>query len=58
MVKTKNVEAMKTKLGLLESEFAVNSDKKGADVKRTYLHLLKKCGNNCGLEDPIYIDRI
>ena len=58
MVKTKSVEAMKTKLEFLEKEFNHNSDKKGAVIKRTYLHLLKKCGNNCGLEDPIYIDRI
>ena len=58
MVKTKNVEAMKTKLELLEKEFARNSDKKGAVVKKTYLHLLKRCGKNCGLADPMYIDRV
>ena len=55
MVKT---ETLKATLDVLEEEFAHIKGQKRLEMKRAYLHVLHICGKKCGLEDPVYFDRI
>jgi hypothetical protein len=58
LAEMKEIEAMKTELEGLKEEFTHNKGAKRVATKKTNSHLLRKCGKKCGLEDPIYFDRI
>jgi len=41
----------------MEKEILYLKGSKRAQVRMEYLRLLKSCGKECGLEEPIYIMR-
>jgi hypothetical protein len=55
LAEMKEIEAMKTKLEGLKEEFTHNKGAKRVATKKTYSHLLRKCGKKCGLEERIEI---
>ena len=50
-------EELKSKIELMEKEIVYLKGRKRAQVRMEYLRLLKSCGKECGLEEPIYIRR-
>lgn len=50
-------EELKSKIELMEKEIVYLKGRKRAQVRMEYLRLLKSCGKECGLEEPIYIMR-
>ena len=50
-------EELKSKIQLMEKEILYLKGRKRAEVRMEYLRLLKSCGKECGLEEPIYIMR-
>jgi len=50
-------EELKSKIESLEKEILHLKGRKRAEVRMEYLRLLKSCGKECGLEEPIYIRR-
>ncbi|MDH5691365.1 MAG: hypothetical protein OEY81_08065 [Candidatus Bathyarchaeota archaeon] len=50
-------EELKSKIELMEKEIVYLKGSKRAQVRMEYLRLLKSCGKECGLEEPIYIMR-
>jgi hypothetical protein len=58
LAEMKEIEKMKIELEGLKEEFAQNKGAKRVETKRAYLHLLRICEKKCGLEDPVFFDRI
>jgi len=50
-------EELKSKIQLMEKEILYLKGRKRAKGRMEYLRLLKSCGKECGLEEPIYIMR-
>ena len=50
-------EELKSQIESLEKEILHLKVRKRAEVRMEYLRLLKSCGKECGLEEPIYIRR-
>jgi len=50
-------EELKSQIELMEKEILRLKGRKRAEVRMQYLGLLKSCGKECGLEEPIYIKR-
>ena len=50
-------EELKSRIELLEKEIVSLKGRKRAEIKMEYLRLLKSCGKEYGLEEPIYIRR-
>jgi len=50
-------EELKSQIESLEKEILYLKGSKRAEVRMEYLRLLKSCGKECGLEEPIYIRR-
>jgi hypothetical protein len=50
--------AIRCAVDLMEKETLYFTGRKKAIVRRKYLRLLKLCGKNCFLDEPVYIDRI
>ena len=50
-------EELKSRIELLEKEIVSLKGRKRAEVKMEYLRLLKSCGKEYGLDEPIYIRR-
>jgi len=50
-------EELKSQIESLEKEILYLKGSKRAKVRMEYLRLLKSCGKECGLEEPIYIRR-
>lgn len=50
-------EELKSKIELMEKEIVYLKGRKRDQVRMEYLRLLKSCGKECGLEEPIYIMR-
>jgi hypothetical protein len=50
-------EELKSQMELMEKEILRLKGRKRAEVRMQYLSLLKSCGKECGLEEPIYITR-
>ena len=50
-------EELKSRIEMMEKEILYLKGSKRAQVRMEYLRLLKSCGKECGLEEPIYIMR-
>jgi hypothetical protein len=50
-------QKMKSKLELLESEIFYLRGSKRIEARNEYFRLLKSCGKEYGLDEPIYIMR-
>ena len=50
-------EAVKCAVDLMEKETVYFTNRKRAMARRKYFRLLKMCGKNCFLEEPVYINR-
>ncbi len=50
-------EELKSRIELLEKEILHLRGRKRAEARMEYLRLLKSCGKECGLEEPIYLRR-
>jgi hypothetical protein len=50
-------EELKSRIELMEKEILRLKGRKRDEVRMEYLRLLKSCGKECGLEEPIYIRR-
>jgi hypothetical protein len=50
-------EELKSRIESMEKEILHLKGRKRAQVRLEYLRLLKSCGKECGLEEPIYIRR-
>jgi len=48
---------LKSQIESLEKRILYLKGRKRAQVRMEYLRLLKSCGKECGLEEPIYIKR-
>jgi hypothetical protein len=57
MSNEKSKEELKSKIELLEKEILRLKGRKRDEARVEYLRLLKSCGKECGLEEPIYIRR-
>jgi hypothetical protein len=51
------VSDCKTKITLMEKEILYFTGREREAARRKYLKLLKSCSKECGLEEPIYINR-
>ena len=51
-------KAIETEIELMEKEILYLTGKKRERAKQKYLQLLRSCGKNCSLEQPLYLDRI
>jgi len=50
-------EALKKHIEEMEKEIPYLKGKKKAEAKKEYFELLKSCGKNCKLNEPIYLRR-
>jgi hypothetical protein len=50
-------EELKNRIELLEKELLHLTGRERAEARTEYLKLLKSCGKESGLEDPIYFTR-
>jgi hypothetical protein len=50
-------EELESRIELMEKEILHLKGRKRAEARMEYLRLLKSCGKECGLEEPIYIRR-
>ena len=50
-------EALKTEIEIMEKEIVYFKGKKRERARKAYLRLLRSCGKNCNLEEPIYLHR-
>ena len=53
-----NKDAIKVEVALMEKEIMYFKGKKRERARLRYLHLLRMCGKDCKIDEPIYIDRI
>ena len=53
-----NKEAIKTVIELMEKEILYFKGRKRLLARRKYMRLLRACGKNCGLDEPVYINRV
>jgi len=53
----RKTEELKTRIELLEKEIFQLKGRERAEARTEYLRLLKSCGKEFGLEEPIYIMR-
>jgi hypothetical protein len=51
-------KAKETEIELMEKEILYMTGKKRERARQRYLQLLRSCGKNCSLDEPIYLDRI
>ena len=51
-------DAIKCAVDLMEKETLYFTGKKRALARRKYRRLLKLCGKNCFLDEPVYFNRI
>jgi len=58
MEKELNKEEIKAEIELMEKEILYFKGRKRLNAKSKYLRLLRSCGKNCLLDEPVYIDRI
>lgn len=58
MAKKIETDAILCAVDLMEKEILYFTGKRKAIARRKYLTLLKMCGKNCQLEEPIYLNRI
>jgi hypothetical protein len=49
---------MVAEIELMEKEIVYFKGKKRERTRKKYLQLLRSCGKNCSLDEPIYFDRI
>jgi hypothetical protein len=52
-----NIDAMKFEIEMMEKEIVYFKGKKRARARKAYLRLLRSCGKNCNLDEPIYLRR-
>jgi hypothetical protein len=57
MSNEKSKEELKSQIESLEKEILHLKGRKRAEARMEYLRLLKSCGKECGLEEPIYLKR-
>ena len=57
MSKKRKTEELKTRIELLEKEIFQLKGRERVEARTEYLRLLKSCGKEFGLEEPIYIMR-
>lgn len=57
MSKNIKTEELKTRIELLEKEIFQLKGRERVEARTEYLRLLKCCGKEFGLEEPIYIMR-
>jgi hypothetical protein len=55
--KKRKTEELQTRIELLEKEIFQLKGRERAEARTEYLRLLKSCGKEFGLEEPIYIMR-
>ena len=55
---TLSKEALKAEIELMEREIVYFRGRKRLRAKQRYLQLLRSYGQNCGLDETVYIDRI
>ncbi|MGD9131381.1 MAG: hypothetical protein PVH73_07400 [Candidatus Bathyarchaeota archaeon] len=48
---------LKSRIELMEKEILQLKGRKRDEARVEYLRLLKSCGKECGLEEPIYLKR-
>jgi hypothetical protein len=48
---------LKSRIESLEKELLYLKGRQRAEARMEYLRLLKSCGKECGLEEPIYLRR-
>ena len=53
----KDEKAIKLAAKLIEEETVYFTGKKRAIARKKYRRLLRLCGKNCQVDEPIYIDR-
>lgn len=58
MVNNFDADALKAEVSLMEKEIIYFTGRKRLRARRKYLQLLRLCGRNCLLNQPIYINRI
>ena len=51
-------KAIETENELMEREIVYLMGRKRIRARQKYLQLLRSCGKNCSLDEPIYLDRI
>ncbi len=56
-VSTKNKEAIKNQIDLMEKEILYFKGKKRQNAKTAYNRLLHLCGHSCSIDEPIFLDR-
>jgi hypothetical protein len=52
-----NKKELKSRIDSLEKELLYLKGRQRAEARMEYLRLLKSCGKECGLDEPIYIRR-
>lgn len=57
MSKENRKQNLKSRIELMEKEILCLKGQKRDRARIEYLRLLKSCGKECGLEEPIYIKR-
>ena len=57
MPKENRKQELKSKIVFMEKELLCLKGRKRAEAKMEYLQLLKSCGKEFGLDEPIYILR-
>ena len=57
MFNQKRSKELKTRIELLEKELLQLKGIERSEVKKEYIRLLKSCGKEIGLDEPIYIVR-
>ncbi len=50
-------EAIKLEIEMMEKEILYFKGKKRESAKKAYFKLLRSCGKNCNLDEPIYLKR-
>jgi hypothetical protein len=50
-------EALRCEIDLMEKEILYFTGRKRAVARRKYLKLLRSCGEECKLDEPIYLKR-
>jgi hypothetical protein len=53
----RNEEAIKCEIEMMEKEILYFRGRKRERAKRKYQRLLKFCGTQCALQEPIYLKR-
>jgi hypothetical protein len=50
-------EAQKAEIEIMEKEIVYFRGRKRERARKAYLRLLRSCGKNCNLDEPIYLQR-